>query len=52
MRVYVVCVPGHGWRIILPQSALDHLARLNISYPMLFEAPDTKRSYDTHRQSH
>ena len=24
-------------RIILPQSALDHLARLNISWPMLFE---------------
>ncbi|CAE8629045.1 unnamed protein product [Polarella glacialis] len=27
-----------GNKIILPQSALDHLARLNISYPMLFEA--------------
>jgi ubiquitin fusion degradation protein 1 len=26
-----------GNKIILPQSALDHLARLNISYPMLFE---------------
>mmetsp|Transcript_5361 Transcript_5361/g.6174 ORF Transcript_5361/g.6174 Transcript_5361/m.6174 type:complete len:95 (+) Transcript_5361:79-363(+) len=26
-----------GNKIILPQSALDHLARLNISWPMLFE---------------
>jgi ubiquitin fusion degradation protein 1 len=26
-----------GNKIILPPSALDHLARLNISYPMLFE---------------
>jgi len=26
-----------GNKIILPQSALDQLARLNISYPMLFE---------------
>mmetsp|Transcript_113247 Transcript_113247/g.293095 ORF Transcript_113247/g.293095 Transcript_113247/m.293095 type:complete len:320 (-) Transcript_113247:63-1022(-) len=26
-----------GNKMILPQSALDHLARLNISYPMLFE---------------
>jgi hypothetical protein len=26
-----------GNKIILPSSALDTLARLNISYPMLFE---------------
>jgi len=34
-----------GNKIILPQSALDHLARLNISYPMLFEVcnPNTER---------
>jgi len=30
-------------RIILPQSALDHLARLNISWPMLFEAARVSR---------
>lgn len=45
--VHVVCGPlkraslrpgAMRPRIILPQSALDHLARLNISWPMLFEA--------------
>mmetsp|Transcript_56784 Transcript_56784/g.166188 ORF Transcript_56784/g.166188 Transcript_56784/m.166188 type:complete len:319 (+) Transcript_56784:71-1027(+) len=39
-----------GNKIILPQSALDHLARLNISYPMLFEInnPNPHASRKTH----
>jgi len=39
-----------GNKIILPQSALDHLARLNISYPMLFEItnPNPNASRRTH----
>lgn len=30
-----------GNKIILPSSALDSLARLNVSYPMLFEVCST-----------
>eukprot|EP00929_Paragymnodinium_shiwhaense_P012350 TRINITY_DN11935_c0_g2_i1.p1 TRINITY_DN11935_c0_g2~~TRINITY_DN11935_c0_g2_i1.p1 ORF type:complete len:317 (-),score=67.71 TRINITY_DN11935_c0_g2_i1:233-1183(-) len=37
-----------GNKIVLPPSALDHLARLNISYPMLFELSNTA----THRKTH
>lgn len=37
-----------GNKIILPQSALDHLARLNISYPMLFEMANPTTSRKTH----
>lgn len=37
-----------GNKIILPQSALDHLARLNISYPMLFEITNPSTSRRTH----
>jgi len=37
-----------GNKIILPQSALDHLARLNISYPMLFQIENSS----THSKSH
>eukprot|EP00971_Amphidinium_carterae_P021763 429346-Amphidinium_carterae.1 len=36
----------NGNKLILPQSALDHLARLNISYPMLFEI--SNGSHRTH----
>jgi ubiquitin fusion degradation protein 1 len=37
-----------GNKIILPQSALDHLARLNISYPMLFEIANPPHQRRTH----
>eukprot|EP00927_Polykrikos_kofoidii_P071278 TRINITY_DN6756_c0_g1_i3.p1 TRINITY_DN6756_c0_g1~~TRINITY_DN6756_c0_g1_i3.p1 ORF type:complete len:318 (-),score=66.63 TRINITY_DN6756_c0_g1_i3:146-1099(-) len=37
-----------GNKIILPQSALDHLARLQISYPMLFEISSTVGTTRTH----
>merc|ERR1719210_1984195 len=37
-----------GNKIILPQSALDHLARLNISYPMLFEVSNPSGRAKTH----
>lgn len=37
-----------GNKIILPQSALDHLARLNISYPMLFELSSPITGRTTH----
>lgn len=37
-----------GNKIILPQSALDHLARLNISYPMLFEMSNPATNRSTH----
>lgn len=33
----------NGNKIILPSSALEHLARLNISYPMLFEIRNPAR---------
>ena len=34
----------HGGKIIMPSSALEKLARLNISYPMLFKLSNKKRS--------
>jgi len=37
-----------GNKIILPQSALDQLARLNISYPMLFEVSNPSQARRTH----
>ncbi|CAE7553881.1 Ufd1 [Symbiodinium sp. CCMP2592] len=37
-----------GNKIILPQSALDRLARLNISWPMLFEMTNVATSRSTH----
>lgn len=37
-----------GNKVILPQSALDHLARLNISYPMLFAMSNPGRATQTH----
>lgn len=37
-----------GNKIILPSSALDHLARLNISYPMLFEVTNPASDSRTH----
>lgn len=37
-----------GNKMILPQSALDHLARLNISYPMLFQISNPSTSRHTH----
>lgn len=37
-----------GNKLILPQSALDHLARLNISYPMLFSVSHPSRATQTH----
>lgn len=37
-----------GNKIILPPSALDHLARLNISYPMLFELVNPAMNRRTH----
>ena len=36
----------HGGKIIMPPSALEKLARLNISYPMLFKL--TKKETQTH----
>jgi len=39
-----------GNKIILPQSALGHLAHLNISYPMLFEITNPNPS--TSRRTH
>jgi len=37
-----------GNKIILPQSALDALSRLHISYPMLFEVTNPSQSRKTH----
>lgn len=34
--------------VILPPSALDHLTRLNISYPMLFKLTNRKADRTTH----
>lgn len=34
----------HGGKIIMPPSALEKLARLNISYPMLFKLTNKERS--------
>lgn len=38
----------HGGKIILPPSALERLARLNISYPMLFKLTNDRNSLHTH----
>lgn len=37
-----------GGKIIMPPSALDHLTRLNIVYPMLFKLTNKKANRDTH----
>ena len=38
----------HGGKIIMPPSALEKLARLNISYPMLFKLTNAKQDRCTH----
>ena len=38
----------HGGKIIMPQSALEKLARLNISYPMLFKVTNRHNGHHTH----
>ncbi|KAL0491348.1 ubiquitin fusion degradation protein [Acrasis kona] len=52
-RVYsgAFCGKSHidnGGKIILPTSALDEIARLNIVYPMLFKITNNKHSTHTH----
>jgi len=52
-QAFPVCFIGKdelekGNKIVLPSSALDHLARLNISYPMLFKATNPNSSRTTH----
>jgi ubiquitin fusion degradation protein 1 len=37
-----------GGKIIMPPSALDHLTRLNIVYPMLFKLTNTRTNRITH----
>ncbi|CAG0882407.1 unnamed protein product [Darwinula stevensoni] len=37
-----------GGKIIMPPSALDHLTRLNINYPMLFKLMNQKTNRMTH----
>lgn len=37
-----------GGKIIMPPSALDHLTRLNIVYPMLFKLTNKKANRHTH----
>lgn len=37
-----------GGKIIMPPSALDQLARLNIQYPMLFKLTNKKMKRETH----
>lgn len=37
-----------GGKIIMPPSALDHLTRLNIVYPMLFKLTNVKTNRITH----
>ncbi|XP_077508880.1 ubiquitin fusion-degradation 1-like isoform X2 [Amblyomma americanum] len=37
-----------GGKIIMPPSALDHLTRLNIVYPMLFKLTNKKSNRETH----
>lgn len=37
-----------GGKIIMPPSALDHLTRLNIVYPMLFKLTNKKQNRETH----
>lgn len=51
----VVMFPGNeredverGGKIIMPPSALEHLTRLNISYPMLFKLSNKKLNRITH----
>ncbi|XP_014250444.1 ubiquitin recognition factor in ER-associated degradation protein 1-like isoform X2 [Cimex lectularius] len=51
----VAMIPGNerddverGGKIIMPPSALDHLTRLNISYPMLFRLTNNKENRTTH----
>jgi len=39
---------SYGGKIILPQSALEKLSRLNISYPMLFKLINSERNVHTH----
>ena len=38
----------HGGKIIMPASALEKLARLNISYPMLFKLSNDKKGLYSH----
>ena len=38
----------HGGKIIMPPSALEKLARLNIVYPMLFKLSNCRQSNSTH----
>lgn len=38
----------HGGKVIMPPSALDKLTRLHITYPMLFELSNGKKSRTTH----
>ncbi len=38
----------HGGKIIMPPSALELLARLNISYPMLFKLSHSQHTRHTH----
>uniref|UniRef100_A0A0A9WCH1 Ubiquitin fusion degradation protein 1 homolog n=2 Tax=Lygus hesperus TaxID=30085 RepID=A0A0A9WCH1_LYGHE len=51
----VAMLPGNeredverGGKIIMPPSALDHLTRLNINYPMLFKLTNTAMDRVTH----
>uniref|UniRef100_A0A069DRR9 Ubiquitin fusion degradation protein 1 homolog n=1 Tax=Panstrongylus megistus TaxID=65343 RepID=A0A069DRR9_9HEMI len=51
----VAMLPGNeredverGGKIIMPPSALDHLTRLNITYPMLFKLNNEKMNRITH----
>lgn len=37
-----------GDKIILPPSALDHLARLRVTYPMMFELINRENGQKTH----
>ena len=39
---------AHGGKVIMPQSALEKLARLNISYPMLFKMTNRQNGMITH----
>lgn len=38
----------NGGKILLPPSALEHLTRLNVQYPMLFKLTNKKASRHTH----
>ncbi|BHF58201.1 Ubiquitin recognition factor in ER-associated degradation protein 1 [Sparganum proliferum] len=38
----------YGGKILLPPSALEHLTRLNVQYPMLFKLTNKKASRHTH----